>query len=268
MLKPTNDFIFKKIFGVPKNVCLLKDLLEAILPEIQIKTVEVNKDVSLERKQMTDKLGILDIVATLNDNTIVNIEMQVRDMYNTIERSLFYSTGIYYENLQSGQNYIEIPRIISIWITDYNIFDEGLVHEKARLKRDYENIILTDKIELHYIQLPKFREKCKRISNKLEEWLSFIKYDNLEEISMIENENVKKAEEELEYLTGDEEIKRLAFLREKAIMDERDAMYKAKKEGIKEGKIKIAVKMLKKGIDIESIVELTELEKEEIEKLK
>ena len=85
---------------------------------------------------------------------------------------------------------------------------------------------------------------------------------------MIENENVKKAEEELEYLTGDEEIKRLAFLREKAIMDERDAMYKAKKEGIKEGKIKIAVKMLKKGIDIESIVELTELEKEEIEKLK
>lgn len=58
MLKPTNDFIFKKIFGVQKNACLLKDLLEAILPEIKIKTVEINKDVSIERKQITDKLGI------------------------------------------------------------------------------------------------------------------------------------------------------------------------------------------------------------------
>lgn len=89
---------------------------------------------------------------------------------------------------------------------------------------------------------------------------------------MIENENIKKAEEELEYLTGDEEIKRLAFLREKAIMDEKDAMSKAKREGIKEGikesRIDIAKKMLNKGIDIETISEITELEKEEVEKLK
>lgn len=274
-LKPTNDFIFKKIFGETKNENLLKDLLESILTNIQINKVEINKDVSLERKMITDKLGILDVVATLNDKTKVNIEMQVKDYYNTVERSLFYGAGIYHENLKSGEDYIDIPQSISIWITNYNVFKEGPFHEKALLKRDYENIILTDRLELHYIQLPKFKEKCKRISSKLEQWLTFIINENMEAIKMSENENIKKAEEELEYLTGDEETKRLAYLREKAIRDEMAAMTKARREGkaegIKEGinsnTREIAKKMISKGIDIESIVEITGLTKEEIENL-
>ncbi|MBO5349265.1 MAG: Rpn family recombination-promoting nuclease/putative transposase, partial [Clostridia bacterium] len=219
-LKPTNDFVFKKIFGQTKNADLLKDLLESILTDMKINEVEVNKDVSLERKIITDKLGILDVVATLDDGTRVDVEMQIKDYYNTVERSLFYGTGVYHENLDSGEDYIDIPRSISIWITDYNVFEDGPFHERARLKRDYENKLLTDKLPLHYIQLPKFKEKCKRISSKLEEWLTFIKNENLEEIRMIDNKYVKKAEEELEYLTGDEETRRLAYLREKAIRDE------------------------------------------------
>lgn len=270
-LKPTNDFLFKKIFGETKNKDLLKDLLESILIDIQIDKVEINKDVSLERKMITDKLGILDVVATLNDKTKVNIEMQVKDYYNTVERSLFYGTGIYHENLKSGEDYIDIPKSISIWITNYNVFKEGPFHEKARLKRDYENILLTDRLELHYIQLPKFKEKCKRVSSKLEQWLTFIVNENMEAINMSENENIKKAEQELEYLTGDEETKRLAYLREKAIRDEMAAMTKARREGMEEGEKvrarKDAKKMLDEGLDINIIIKVTELSKEEIENL-
>ena len=67
-LKPTNDFVFKKLFGEEKNVDILKDLIQSILPELKIAKVVVNKDVSLERKLITDKLGILDVMATLNNN--------------------------------------------------------------------------------------------------------------------------------------------------------------------------------------------------------
>lgn len=151
----------------------------------------------------------------------------------------------------------------------------GPFHEIARLKRDYENIVLTNKFEIHYIQLPKFKKKCKRISNKLEEWLTFISNDNLEEINMIENEYVKKAEKELETLSGDAYERRLAYLREKAIRDEAaaidGAITRGRQQGIKEGEknksIQIAKKMLKMKIDIETIVEVTGLTKEEIEKL-
>ena len=192
-LKPTNDFVFKKLFGEEKNVDILKDLIQSILPELKIAKVVVNKDVSLERKLITDKLGILDVMATLNDNTKINIEMQVEDLHNTVERSIFYQSGVYHESLAKGISYINAFKTIGIWITNYDVFKEGPFHEIARLKRDYENIILTDKYELHYIQLSKFKKKCKRISTKLEQWLLFIINENMEEINMIDNKYVKKA---------------------------------------------------------------------------
>lgn len=100
---------------------------------------------------------------------------------------------------------------------------------------------------------------------------------------MSENENIKKAEEEFEYLTGDEETKRLAYLREKAIRDEAAAMAGALKRGRAEGaakgraegeakgraeeKLEIAKNLLIKNIPIETIIEVTGLTKKEIEKL-
>ena len=270
-LKVSNDYVFKRIFGHKNNREILKDLLEAILPDIEIKTLTVQKDVTLERKLIENKLGILDITATLNDNTVVNIEMQVANQYNIIDRSLFYWSGLYHDGLMKGQDYIDNARTICICILDYNEFEEGPFHEIATITRQYKNLQLTDKLELHYIQLPKFREKCKVISSKLDEWLTFISTNNLEELRMIDNKYVKQATEELEYLTGDEAERRIAFLREKAIRDETSAINHAtrlgKAEGKNEEKKEIAKKMLEKGCELSLIIEITGLTKEEIEKL-
>ena len=87
---------------------------------------------------------------------------------------------------------------------------------------------------------------------------------------MVDNKYVKKAEKELEYLSGDEETRRLAELREKAIRDELAAIAQARDEGKSEGislGIIQAKKMLAKEMDIALIIELTGLTKEEIEKL-
>ena len=84
---------------------------------------------------------------------------------------------------------------------------------------------------------------------------------------MVDNKYVKKAEKELEYLSGDEETRRLAELREKAIRDELAAIAQARDEGISDGISKVAKKMLEKKMDIALIMEMTGLTKEEIEKL-
>ena len=276
LLKPTNDYVFKRIFGQKKNSDILKDLLQAILPNWNIKNVEPRQEVQLETDFITDKVCRLDILATLDDGTKVDVEMQMRN-YNDIEaRSLFYTTREYHQSLENGQDYIEIPKSIGIWISNFNVFnDEGPFHEIVRLRRDYKNQIFTDKIEMHYLQLPKFKQKCKRISNKLEEWLTFISFENMEELRMIENEKVKKAEEELEYLSGDEAERRIAYLRETAEIDRKFAMTAARDQGREEGRSEgrakgmadVAKKMLEKNMDISLIIEVTGLTKEEIEKL-
>lgn len=92
---------------------------------------------------------------------------------------------------------------------------------------------------------------------------------------MIENEKIKKAEEELEYLSGDEAERRIAYLRETAELDRRFAMTGARDQGRKEGKIEgiktgikeVAKKMLAEKMDIDIITKVTGLTKEEIEEL-
>ena len=77
---------------------------------------------------------------------------------------------------------------------------------------------------------------------------------------MIENEKVKKAEEELEYLSGDEAERRIAYLRETAEIDRKFAMTAARDQGRAEGKIEekieTAKKMLAEEMDINLIIKI------------
>ena len=81
---------------------------------------------------------------------------------------------------------------------------------------------------------------------------------------MKENEGLKEANEKLNGLSEDEKMQRIAWWRQKAIMDEK-AIYS---KGVQEEKEEIARKMLEEKMDIILISKLTGLTKEEIEKLK
>lgn len=268
----TNDYIFKKIFSKKGNESILKDFLIAIL-EIPIEKVEVQAEVTLEKQLEENKLGRLDILAILNDDTIVNIEIQVLNPNNFIERTLYYWSGNYYNNLMAGENYKRVKKTIAINILDYEQFEEGPFHEIARLKRDYCNKILTDRMEIHFIQIPKFTKQERGIKTKLEQWMQFISQSNPKEVELVmkENKEIKKANEEYEYLTGEEAERRIAFLRDKAIRDEKSIREGAKEEGREEGReekqIEIAQKMLSRNIPIEEIIDITGLTKEKVEQL-
>ena len=273
----TNDYIFKKIFSKKGNESILKDFLISIL-RIPIEKVEVQAEVSLEKELEKNKLGRLDILALLDNHTIVNIEVQIWNQNNFIERSLYYWSGIYYHDLKQGEDYRKIKRTIAINLLDYEIFEEGPFHEIVRLKRDYQNQILTDKMEIHFIQIPKFLKEKRGSKTKLEQWMQFISQKNKREVELAvkENKEIKKANEEYEYLTGDAAQRRLAFLRDKAIRDEKNMIASAKEEGIKEGiekgieknKKMMAKKLLKEKMTVEQIIKITELSEKEIEKLK
>ena len=62
-----------------------------------------------------------------------------------------------------------------------------------------EDKYATKDLEMHFIELPKFRKKDPDMSNKLEQWLCLI-CDEEDKIKMAEskNEEIEKAKKELE----------------------------------------------------------------------
>ena len=157
-------------------------------------------------------------------------------------------------------------KTIVIAIMNFEYFKEGDFHEIATIKRNTENMPLTDKMELHYIQLPKFRKKCKKLSSGIDYWLALIMNFEMEEVRKMakEKKTLQKAIDETEYLTGEEAEKRWAYLRLKAEIDENTAY----SNGLEQGKLAIAKKMLEQKADIEFIKTCTGLTEEEINKLK
>lgn len=132
------------------------------------------------------------------------------------------------------------------------------------------NFILTDDLEIHIIEIPKMnKEKAKGRDIRLKEWLEFLENPESEEVLnyMNQNENMKEAKEKLDAMSEDTKLRRLAELREKAILDEKEAEYTGYCKG-KDETLKIIVKKMKrKGVKIETIMEFTNLSKEEIDSI-
>ena len=79
-LSPKNDFVFQKLFGTEENKDLLIALLNAILelpPDKMLADLTVIGGARLDRERLEDKTGILDVRATTNKGTIINIEVQI-----------------------------------------------------------------------------------------------------------------------------------------------------------------------------------------------
>lgn len=130
---------------------------------------------------------------------------------------------------------------------------------------------LTDHIEIHFLELPKFTLKDMRKIRTSEAWLAYFsgRYTKkeLEEIAMT-TPAIKEA------------IERRAYeQREKAIRDYYSYMSAYKEEGLEQGlkqglqqgkleeKFRTATNLLKMGFDIETISKAVELSREKIQEL-
>ena len=278
-LSPKLDVVFQALFGEVGNESITKGFLETIL-ERKIDSIDLSKNPILRREFKEEKLGVLDIIAKLDKNEICNIELQIVDKKNIIERILYYWSRLYSRQIKSGEDYKILQKAIVILITDFKIenLEELDYHSRWKIMEDKQGkkIILTQKLEIDIIELPKIIGKEKEQDNLLD-WLYFLENPKSERVTekMKENENLKEAVKKLDNLSEDERMQRIADLRQKAIMDEKAIYEKGLEVGIEKGimegsqkeKIEIAKKMLELKIDKETIAEATGLTEQEIEKI-
>ena len=283
LLPLTDDYIFKRVFAYKGNESVLKDFLEALL-KIEIKGIKITNPEIIPYEK-GEKRGLLDIKAEINDGTMLDVEMQMKNERNTEERATEYMGKMISEQLQVGEDYQNLKKSIVIFITNYNFLKRNSYHSVGRMKfdktiedeyvnmgYDEEDEVASKYIEVHYIELPKFKKKELSKFTKLDQWMCIFT-QNKEGIMLAEKENkeIKRAINTLDFLSKDpkerERHNSIVMAEYNRLVSQQNFFEDGKDEGKKEEKIQIAKKLLKMNIPISQIIEATELTEEEIEKI-
>jgi len=229
ILKPKNDYVFKKIFGDERNKDILIAFLKAVL-KIDIEDVQILNS-ELPKENIADKKSILDIRATINNNVEIDIEIQVSRTIYMPQRSLYYWSKIYCEQLESGEKYSKLKKTICINILDFNTLDTNKYHSMFKLKENEENYVLTDLLEIHFLEMKKL--DVYKENDDLSQWVSFIKADSkevLEKMAKV-NPNIDKAVNVLTTMSQDKKARAEYLSREMALHDEATKIEEAMEEG-------------------------------------
>ena len=283
MLPLSNDYVFKRIFGKGGNEKILKSLLEAIL-KINIQKIEI-KNPEIPKETINEKLSILDIRAEINEDTVVDIEMQVGNSVAIDRRLVVYNAKLIAGDIKVSEKYQNAKDTIVICIINDNVVKRNAYLSLAMLKYEETDEIryvdmgykkeekyLTDMVKYYIIELPKFKKKKPKVADLLEKWLYVIGGDKkmMEECKK-ENEEIKEAVEQLTQMSADEYERELYEIRERSRLTYNTEMYEARRKGLEEGKRQdrkeIAKKMKEEGIDVELIKKITGLTEKEINSL-
>ena len=268
LLDPKMDFVFKNIFGSEKNPKILISFLNATLkPKDLITSVEI-KNTDINKNYIEDKFSRLDVKAKTSNDEIINIEIQLKNEYNMIKRSLYYWSKLYSEQLGEGQDYSVLKRTICINILNFKYLKTRKFHSGYRLKEIYSNEELTNVAEIHFIEIPKLDDGADE-KDMLVNWIEFLKDPESETVRSLEMniEEIRQAKDELIRMSNDDTQREIYEMRAKTLRDKISALNEAERKGIQQGKREIA-KALLDVLDIETIALKTGLSIDEINKLK
>ena len=218
--------------------------------------------------------------------------MQVAKNDNIEKRIMFYWSKLYSQEIHRGEDYDVLQKTIVILIANFeldNLKEIPKFHTKWQIREEeYRKVILTSTLEIHIMELPKLKRQLEKNKGKKKTkialWSMFLlNPENIGDEDMKENEDIRKAKEELEKIKQNEKDLRLAELRMKYILDQnwfrnsgfregkKEGMKEGIKEGIKEGEkrkqLEIARKLLSLKMSIDPIIEITGLTEEEIKSI-
>jgi len=175
LMKPKIDFVFKSIFGNEKHPKILISFLNAVFgftEENKIVKVELENP-NIEKGHIEDKYSILDILATANDNTKIDIEIQIKNNKDMIPRTIYYLSKLVEGQMEKGDNYNKLMKSVTINILDFELLKENdRSHNTYIFKEKTTGEALTDLAEIHFLELPKVKEV--NYENILDDWLLFI----------------------------------------------------------------------------------------------
>ena len=282
-----DDYAFKRLLGVEENKAILQDFLECVLNLEHEEIAELELlDKELKKDHAEDRTGILDLQVRLKDGTLIDIEMQAVWENFFIDRSFAYLNKMYTSELKAGEPLSKAHKCIAINIIGkgFNLNDE--LCSKSAFVDTATNKVITDKIEMYFLNLEKAKKlpisKEKTKEARLVNWAKFIDAETMEERNMLALSSpiLQLLNEKVVEITRTPEEQRRFDSRMKMrsdILGEIELNYnegfekgvkKGREEGVYNNKLETVKKAHVMGLPIEAIIELTGLTEAEILKLK
>ena len=272
------DFGFKRIFGTDPNKELLINFLnslfdgEEVIKDVKYLNSENVGDVYAERK------AIFDVYCENELGEKFIVEMQ--NAYQTYfkDSSLFYSTFPIREQAPKGSDWnFCLKKVYVVALLNYKMSDEAFdssdtIHTIA-LMDTKTNKVFNTKLMFKYVEVGRFDKTDEELTSLSDKWMYVLK-----NLSCLDNRPAALREKIFSKLFAAASVARFTptELREyedslKAYRDIKNSLDTAKEEGREEGReqrnIEIAKKMLAAGMHIDIIINMTDLSKDEIEKL-
>jgi predicted transposase/invertase (TIGR01784 family) len=294
-LNPLNDYLFLKLMGEEGDEEQCLAFLNAVLCSKSKRPVKLIK--ILENKTFTadvigEKTNILDVRVETDAGEKINIEVQLKDLHNMEKRTLLHWGREFSKGISAGDDYKELPKVITINIVNFDNIKLDDFHTCFHLwEDDHRDYLLTDVLEIHFINMVKFRKLTAKdiVNHPLERWMTYLDVTTPQEViqEVIQMDAaINKANERLNFVSQDKEFLRNYHMREMALSDWTTGVNTAFEKGIEKGRemamsdwttgvntaieknrIEIAINLLHKGMSVEFIQETTGLDMETIQSL-
>ena len=219
----TNNYMFRYI--LQKNEKVLTGLICSLLhlkPQ-QIKSIEITNPIDLAG-DVTGKEFILDINILLNDDTLINLEMQVANEHNWPERSLMYLCRSF-DQLYRGQRYEDALPVYHIGFLDFTLFPEYpefyATYQLLNVKNHhlYSRKFTLSVVDLTQTKLATEEDKVYEVDY----WARIFKARTWEELKMLaqNNEYLQEAADSIYKANSEEIVRQQCRAREDAERRER-----------------------------------------------
>ena len=299
------DWSFKKIFGTEVNKDILIEFLKVIFPQYAISDITYVPTEQLGIME-DDRKAIFDVLCRTVDGKTFLVEMQRGYQKHFFERALFYTSfpimkqgkKALAEEARGNRPWdFSLDGVFFLGILNFKYEDDEMTEHRYRLMEATSKKLMTDKLEFVFVEVEKFDKSEEELETDLDKWLYLLKnmsnllerperlrdriftklfdvaelaqLDDKDRTNYIKSMNTERdTYNQIEYAreTGREEGHKVG--KEEGLKEgKEEGLKEGREEGAKQKSFDIAKRMLEKGIETETISELTGLTEKEISEL-
>ena len=268
------DWSFKRVFGTEVNKDILIEFLKVVFPQFAITDITYIPTEQLGIME-DDRKAIFDVLCKTEDDKTFLVEMQRGAQKHFFERALYYTS---FPIMKQGKKAIakedekgkdpwdfSLDGVFFLGVLDFKYEQDEMTEHRYQLLETKTLKRMTDKLEFVFVEVAKFNKREDELETDLDKWLYLLKNMStlLERPAALRDRVFGRLFDVAEYARLDDEERKKYVEAMNTTRDTFNMIAYARKQNSYE----IARRMIDKGLDMDTILDVTGLTKEDIAKI-